>query len=116
MMNQLYERLYILQSSGTITQEAHRICHLTIKKFVNEQNADDYDILITHLAMAVTRIECRDPLYSPPEVIMNDVYKSPHLSQAKSNVLWIERRLKVVLPIEEKKFLLMHFVNILSRL
>lgn len=113
-MNKLYERLDVLLTTDTITKRADLICRQTIKQFVNEQNADKYVMLITHLAMAVTRIERQKPLLAPSEVAMKEVYNSPFLHQAEQNMLWIESNLQMGLPKEEKEFLLMHFVSVLS--
>lgn len=113
-MNDLYTRLDILKDTDTITVRAKEICQETIKRFVNEQCSEKYTMLITHLAMAITRIERSELLSAPPQNVMKEVYDSPKILEAIKNVSWIENELKQSLPPEEKEFLLMHFVNILS--
>jgi transcriptional regulatory protein LevR len=113
-MNTLQKRLQILQSAGSITDQAEAICQKTIQKYVTEKNENKYTMLITHLAMAVTRMEKEQELFPPPEEIMNEVYGSPFIKEADQKVEWIENELKRPLPQEEREFLLMHFVTVLS--
>ncbi|KYD19121.1 hypothetical protein B4119_1378 [Parageobacillus caldoxylosilyticus] len=72
-------------------------------------------MLITHLAMAVTRIERNETVYSPPDIIMNEVYLSSHFPAAVEKVAMIEKWMNGNFPEEERKFLYMHFVNVLSK-
>jgi transcriptional antiterminator len=113
-MNTLYERLELLKTSNAITEKAKTICEKTIKQFVNEENAHQYTMLITHLAMAITRIERNESLYSPPDAIMNEVYSSSKFHEAVEKVVEIEKWMNEDFPEEERKFLLMHFVSVLS--
>jgi transcriptional antiterminator len=114
-MDTLLERLEILEKSNVITENAKVICSKVIEQFVNEENASRYSMLITHLAMAVTRIERNETVYSPPDIIMNEVYLSSHFPAAVEKVAMIEKWMNRKLPEEEKKFLYMHFVNVLSQ-
>ncbi|MDM5338589.1 PRD domain-containing protein [Fictibacillus enclensis] len=113
-MKGLLERLELLKSSDSITETAFDICRKTIQKFVSENEADQYTMLITHLAMALTRIEREQELLPPPTDIMMEVYQSPKMEEARGRVGWIEKLLNQNLPEEEKEFLYLHFVNVLS--
>jgi transcriptional regulatory protein LevR len=113
-MNALQKRLQILHSAGSITNQAEAICQKTIQKFVNEKNENKYTMLITHLAMAITRLEKEQELYPPPEDIMSEVYSSPFIKEAQQRVDWLEQEMDCRLPQEEKEFLLMHFVTVLA--
>lgn len=113
-MKDLIERLLILKSNDVITENAHWICHKTMEKFVPEKKAESYTMLITHLAMAVTRMEREEPLHAPPLNIMEEIYHSPNLEEARMRVEWIESALKKQIPKEEKDFLYMHFVSVLT--
>ncbi|MBD1382915.1 PRD domain-containing protein [Metabacillus arenae] len=113
-MNQLQEKLEILKSSDCITENAHFICQKTMEEFYAEADARGYSTLITHLAMAVTRIERKKPLDRPPAVIMKEIYNSPNLEEARRRVIWIESQLNQPIPMEEKEFLFMHFVAVLT--
>ncbi|KKO51035.1 PRD domain-containing protein [Paenibacillus sp. DMB20] len=110
-MSALRERLDILFSTNTISPNAMKICQATIEKFIDEGNEKKYRKLVTHLAMAITRIERGEELNAPPEHIMKEIRQSPHFSQAYTNVTWIETQMGQKLPEEEREFLIMHFVN-----
>jgi PRD domain len=110
----LQTRLQILRSADSITDQAETICKKTINKFVTPENENKYTMLITHLAMAVTRMERSEELYPPPEEIMNEIYSSSCIEEADLRVKWIEREMGSSLPKEERDFLLMHFVTVLS--
>ncbi len=113
-MSLLNERLELLHSTGTITDRAKMVCEKTIKQFVNEDNEEKYVMLITHLAMAITRIDRNEELSAPPEMIMDEIRRSSCFSQAQSNVAWVESILNGRLPQEEENFLLMHFGSVLN--
>jgi transcriptional antiterminator len=113
-MNTLYERLELLRTSNAITEKAKTISEKTIQQFVNEENVNQYTMLITHLAIAITRIERNESLYSPPDAIMNEVYSSSKFPEAVERVAEIEKWLNEEFPEEERKFLYMHFVSALS--
>jgi transcriptional regulatory protein LevR len=113
-MNSLHARLQILKSADSITVHAETICKKTIEKFVTSENENRYTMLITHLAMAVSRMERSEELFPPPEEIMNEIYSSSCIEEADQRVKWIENEMKKPLPKEEREFLLMHFVTVLS--
>ncbi len=113
-MGLLHTRLQILKSADSITDQAESICKKTIEKFVTTQNENKYTMLITHLAMAVTRMERSEELYPPPEEIMKEIYSSSCIEEADQRVNWIESEMDQSLPKEEREFLLMHFVSVLS--
>jgi transcriptional regulatory protein LevR len=113
-MHALQKRLEILRLADSITEQAESICKKTINKFVTSENENKYTMLITHLAMAVTRMERSEELYPPPEEIMNEIYSSSCIEEADLRVKWIEREMDSTLPKEEREFLLMHFVTVLS--
>jgi transcriptional regulatory protein LevR len=113
-MHALQTRLQILRSADSITDQAETICKKIINKFVTPENENKYTMLITHLAMAVTRMERSEELYPPPEEIMNEIYSSSCIEEADLRVKWIEREMGSSLPKEERDFLLMHFVTVLS--
>lgn len=110
-MSALRERLDILFSTNTITPGAMKLCEATIEKFVQPDNEKRYKKLVTHLGMAVTRIERDEELNAPPEEIMQEIRCSQHFPQAVENVKWIESQMDVELPDEERQYLIMHFVN-----
>ncbi|BAB04306.1 PRD domain-containing protein [Halalkalibacterium halodurans] len=113
-MQSLKARLDVLRDTNTITERASLIAERTVEQFVTDENADSYTMLITHLAMAVTRIDRLEPLSPPPESIMKEIYESRDLEEAKRRVAWIEETMGDTLPQEEKEFLIMHFVSALS--
>ncbi len=113
-MNVLNTRLQILRSADSITDQAESICKKTINKFVTTENEDKYTMLITHLAMAVTRMERNEELYPPPEEVMSEIYTSSCIEEAKQRVKWIESEMEKSIPSEDREFLLMHFVTVLS--
>lgn len=110
-MSDLRERLDILFSTSTITPSAMKLCEATIEKFIHSENEKDYRKLITHLAMAITRVEREEELTAPPEEIMQEIRQSSHFPQAVENVKWIESQTDIALPDEERQYLIMHFVN-----
>ncbi|MFD9625706.1 PRD domain-containing protein [Peribacillus muralis] len=113
-MKALNERIELLHTTDTITDRAKIVCEKIIEQFVNEDNQEKYVMLITHLAMAVTRIDRNEELTSPPEMIMDEIRRSTCFPQAQFNIAWVESILNGSLPKEEQDFLLMHFVNVLN--
>lgn len=114
-MSMLKERVDILMSTETITERAQEITLNTMKAYVNStQEEEKYQMLITHLAMAITRMDRGEELSAPPEIIMQEVEQSPYIHEANKRVEWIEQQLGEPLPQEEKAFLQMHFVSVLN--
>lgn len=115
-MSALRQRLDILSTTDTITPGAMKLCEAVIAKFIHNDNENtgnekQYTKLVTHLGMAVTRIEREEDLIAPPEDIMQEIRRSPHFPQAVENVRWIESQMDRALPDEERQYLIMHFVN-----
>ncbi|KMJ59082.1 transcriptional antiterminator [Bacillus sp. LL01] len=113
-MSMLKERVDILMSTETITERAKDISLKTMTAYVDSTKEEKYQMLITHLAMAVTRMDRGEELSAPPEIIMQEVQQSPHIQEANKRVEWIEQQLGEPLPQEEKAFLQMHFVSVLN--
>nr|WP_285842009.1 PRD domain-containing protein [Sutcliffiella horikoshii] len=110
----LKERVDILVSTETITERAQSITLKTMEAYVSSGQEERYQMLITHLAMAVTRMDRGEELSAPPEIIMDEVQQSPYIHEANNRIAWIEQQLGEPLPQEEKAFLQMHFVSVLN--
>lgn len=113
-MSMLKERVDILMSTETITERAQSITLKTMEAYVSSAQEERYQMLITHLAMAVTRMDRGEELSAPPEIIMDEVQQSPYIHEANNRIAWIEQQLGEPLPQEEKAFLQMHFVSVLN--
>lgn len=114
-MNLLMARLDLLYSTSTITDRAKLVSTNVIERYVAETEGEKYTMLITHLAMAITRIDRNEELSSPPETIMAEIRSSENTLEALARIHWIEEVLGEALPIEEKEYLLLHFVTVLNR-
>ncbi|CAG9621174.1 PRD domain-containing protein [Sutcliffiella rhizosphaerae] len=110
----LKERVEILLETDTITPRATDISLKTVDAFVESGQEEIYQMLITHLAMAITRMDRKDEMSAPPDFVMQEVFQSPYFQEAVKRVEWIEQQLSEPFPKEEKDFLHMHFVSVLS--
>lgn len=111
---ELYTRLQILKEAGTITDKAYRVTTQVVEEQVPDDLHENYAMLVTHLAMALTRIEQNEALTGPGDAVMEEVLASPHLPAAKEAVEKIESLVGEPLPKEEQQFLYMHFVSTFS--
>nr|WP_269448607.1 PRD domain-containing protein [Metabacillus kandeliae] len=107
------KRLEILYENKAITHLSKEICESAIDRFIKPDQEESYAMLVTHLAMAITRHERKEAMEGPPEEMMAEIRQSFHLSEAEEKVNWIEAKMPGF-PEEEKQFLLMHFVSALN--
>ncbi|SDI75091.1 PRD domain-containing protein [Natribacillus halophilus] len=115
-MVQVQERLQILLEGDVITSKASEMAAEAADRMGDQAPQAQLDMLITHLATALTRMERGEELEPPPEVLFNEVAQSPYLSNAKEEISWLEDRLGKTLPEEEQKFLQIHYVSIFQEL
>ncbi|WP_088832429.1 PRD domain-containing protein [Paenibacillus tyrfis] len=113
-MSMLAERLELLFGTDTITAHAKHVCEAAIQQFIVPGEDKKYTKLITHLAMALTRIERKEVLNAPPGELMEEVVQSEHYGQARQHVAWIVSICNAELPDEERQYLEMHFVHALT--
>lgn len=111
MMVQVQERLKILLEGDVISKEASEIAVEAADRLGAQAPQAQLDMLITHLATALTRLERGEELEAPPESMFKEVEQSVYLRNAKEEIRWLEDRLGGVLPEKEQKFLQLHYVS-----
>ncbi|QDI90401.1 PRD domain-containing protein [Salicibibacter halophilus] len=110
-MVQVQERLKILLEANVITKEASKIAAEAADRLGAQAPQAPLDMLITHLATALTRLERGEELEAPPESMFKEVQQSVYLQNAMEEIRWVENRLGSILPEKEQKFLQLHYVS-----
>ncbi len=104
----------MLAETETITKTAEDVVRKVIVTQVPKGKEEAYAMLVTHVAMAITRVEREEELSAPPEEMMKEVYSSDQLASAKEKVEWVEEQWGQSFPQEEKAFMYMHYVTVLA--
>ncbi|MEC5425218.1 PRD domain-containing protein [Virgibacillus sp. C22-A2] len=116
-ISELEDRLNILVLGGVASKLASNITNLAFKRLLDTLELDDLEqgeMLFTHLASSLTRIEKGETLEGPGSAIMNEVRNSTHFSIAVSQIYYIEEQWGKALPQEEREYLYMHYTNVIQ--
>ncbi|QQK74657.1 PRD domain-containing protein [Salicibibacter cibarius] len=115
-MVHVHERLRILLEGDVITKEASEIAAEAVDRLGIHAPQPQIDMLVTHLATALTRMERGEALEAPPEEMFKEVEHSSHIKDANEEISWVEGRFGQSLPEEEQKFLKIHYVSIFQEM
>lgn len=113
-------RLEILESTGTIAKETRESLQKVIQMFKNKYkiilSEELGSMMITHLAMAITRIKKGEPVNEISEDVYEEILDSEYFS--KSEIIYedLEKELDVILPESERKYMLVNVCVILETL
>ncbi|SHF14548.1 PRD domain-containing protein [Seinonella peptonophila] len=111
------DRLAFLLKQEVITPLAYDITLQIIQQLqINTPSRHEAaEMMLTHLAMVVTRIEQNEALPLPAPGIEEEVKSSPYYSQAKEMFEAIQANLPYVLPTQEHGFIMAHLANYLAQ-
>ncbi len=109
---EINNRLDILKSAGQISEVTYDQVERVIRHFqdnhqivINEENGA---MLITHLCIALSRIEKGEKINEIDEESFKDVRKNIHFKKAEDVLKDIETILGREMPIEERGYMMMH--------
>ncbi|MGL5427008.1 MAG: PRD domain-containing protein, partial [Cetobacterium sp.] len=77
---------------------------------------DNGAMMVTHLSMAIMRVKNNDPVKTIDEEVFRETLESEHIP--KANIIYedLEKVLDVVLPEDEKKYMLVNICVILEHI
>lgn len=113
-MEAFKSKLIILRKGGDITPSSEKAALYFLKKYQNNTDYTLLEPLLIHLCFALTRIERKETLLICPDDIFRSVEQSDNYEEAQKEIEQIEEIMCCQLPEGEKKFILLHFVNILQ--
>ncbi len=113
----LSARIEILYNAKMISESVQQFALDCIN--IMEEECQDYDqskaeMFITHLAMAMQRVEMEQSIDHLDEMIWKEVEKHEKLEQAKQVLERMNKVAKKNIPEVEERFILMHLCNLLS--
>lgn len=117
-VNELMERLTLLREGDVITAEAARVTREAFEHLVKlTGNAElaESEMLFTHLASALTRLERREVIAGPPAEILAEIMDNPYKMDAEKEIKFIEKRAGATLPEEEHQYLHLHYAMVLPQ-
>ena len=105
-------RLDILKTAGQISEKTYDQVEKIILHFLNshliEINEENGAMLITHLCIALSRIEKGEKINKIEEEIFLEVRKNHHFKTAEKAMKEIDEILGSEMPVEERGYMLMH--------
>lgn len=115
----LQTRLEILNSSGAITDCTKKVMLNVIEMF-NEKHSielteENGAMMVTHLSMAIMRVKNSEPVKTIDEEVFKETLESEHIE--KANLIYgdLSEVLDIVLPEDEKKYMLVNICVILEK-
>ncbi|PLR77061.1 PRD domain-containing protein [Bacillus sp. V3-13] len=115
---ELNERLELLLSGGVITAEAAAITGKAFENLGSMMNKTailQSEMLFTHLASALTRLERGEKIEGPPEALLNEVSRTGFTEKIEKEIEFIERQFGNALPVEEKNYLHLHYASVFQQ-
>ena len=113
-------RLELLESSNTINTETKKSLERVIEIFKNKYSIElveeNGSMMITHLAMAITRIKQGEPVKKISEDVYEEILESEYFEKSKVIYEDLQSVIDVVLPEDEKKYMVVNVCVILETL
>ncbi|WP_077300621.1 PRD domain-containing protein [Virgibacillus pantothenticus] len=116
-INNLQDRLQILLLGKVISKDTFYLTLRAFQRLLKElrmKHLEQAEMLFTHLPSALERIKEGEELDLPVVEAMDDVKNSPYYLLAKQQVSLLEEEWGGTLPQQEKDFLYIHFINVIS--
>lgn len=116
-INNLQDRLQILLLGKVISKDTFYLTLRAFQRLLKElrmKNLEQAEVLFTHLPSALERMKEGEELDLPVVEAMDEVKKSPYYLLAKQQVSLLEEEWGGTLPQQEKVFLYIHFINVIS--
>lgn len=118
-MTTINERLNILEEGKVISPEAALIAEKAVQRLISKSTdlpQNKLEMLVTHLATALTRMSRGEKIDQPAEVLVSEVDKNEHVQSALDEIKWVETVWGEKLPPAEIAFLKIHYVSIFQEL
>lgn len=116
-VNTLQDRLQILLLGEVISKGTYYVTLNAFKRLLENlkiRSLEQAEMLFTHLPSVLERIKKGEELGLPVGDAMEDIKNSPYYLLAKQQVRLIEEEWGGTLPQQEKKFLYIHFIHVIS--
>lgn len=114
----LQMRLDILNNSGAICNSTKEVMINVIDMFKEkhdiELTEDNGSMMVTHLSMAIMRVKTNQPVNGINEEVYQETLTSEYFSKANLIYEDLAEVLDVVLPSDEKKYMLVNICVILD--
>ncbi|MBS4538738.1 PRD domain-containing protein [Clostridium sp. D2Q-11] len=115
----LKQRLDILKEAGEISQDIKEATLEFISKFENkyslEMTEENSSMLVTHLAMALSRIKKGEEIEEMNEMALEEVKQSEIYCELPEFYEAIETKLNIEIPESEKGFLALHACTLVKK-
>ncbi|WP_273831975.1 PRD domain-containing protein [Guptibacillus sedimenti] len=119
-MTTIKERLDILKAGDVISSEASTIAEQAVQRLSSQTQKplpqNKVEMLVTHLASALTRISRGDSIDAPPDELILEIEKSDLIGVAKREISWIQSNWAEEIPQSEMAFLKIHYVSIFQEI
>lgn len=118
-MTTINERLAILKEGDVISHEAALVAEKAAERLTSKAKGlpqNKLDMLVTHLATALTRISRGETIDQPPEELVAEVENSKQIQSALEEIRWVESVWEGKLPHSEIAFLKIHYVSIFQEM
>ncbi|MGG3467303.1 PRD domain-containing protein [Neobacillus pocheonensis] len=115
---ELKERLELLLPAGVISEKAADITTRAFENLASIMNKTDIlqsEMLFTHLPSALTRLEKGEKIEGPPEAFLDEVKEAGFMDLVEKEINFIEKEFEMILPIEEKNYLLLHYTSVFQQ-
>lgn len=109
------QRIKILKDANLISNEiCDKIVNIYIKYFSNFERTDILDSFITHLSIALERMNKKESIEKLDEFIINDLKSKSNYNEVVKFWEDIEKKERLNLSFEEKEYIYLHLINILT--
>ncbi|MDO6657717.1 PRD domain-containing protein [Anaerobacillus sp. 1_MG-2023] len=119
-MTTIKERLDILKAGDVISEEASTIAEEAVQRLsAHTQKTlpqNKVEMLVTHLASALTRMSRGESVDGPPEELFSEIEKSEQIDLANREINWLKSNWGDEIPKSEIAFLKMHYVSIFKEM
>ncbi len=119
-MKTVKERLDILRAGDVISEEASTLAEEAVQRLSRQaQNAlpqNKVEMLVTHLASALTRMSRGESIDGPPDELVSEIEKSVQIDLVKREITWIQSNWGEEIPQSEIAFLKIHYVSIFQEM
>ncbi|WP_347548625.1 PRD domain-containing protein [Pseudalkalibacillus hwajinpoensis] len=119
-MTTIKERLEILKAGDVISADASVIAEKAVQRLTRQAGStlpqNKVEMLVTHLATALTRISRGEIIDSPPDQLVVEVEKSDQINEAVKEITWVQSMWNEKIPESELSFLKIHYVSIFQEM
>ena len=119
MDDMLYMRLDLLEEAGEIDSSTKESVANFVKAIENKYfikvTEENGSMLVTHLAMALSRIKKGKKIESINEELFEEVRKTKTYNKLPEHYKKIEDELNIIIPKEEKDYIALHVCTLIDK-